>query len=73
MPRATLCETIHALGGKRGLRDRRVMRAYLAARKFDRRWCKGFAYAGPISGLMTALEAATLVSDTPQPKPKDAA
>lgn len=73
MPRATLCQIIDALGGRRGLRDRRVMKCYLAARKFDRGWVRGFAYAGPISGLMAALEAATLMSNTPRPQPKTAA
>ncbi|MGE5572987.1 MAG: hypothetical protein ACM309_09725 [Bacillota bacterium] len=73
MPKATLCETIRALGGRRGLKDRRVMECYLAARKFDRRWVRGFAYTGPISGLMAALGAAMLASETPQPQPKSAA
>ena len=72
MPRATLCQIISALGGRRGLRDRRVMRAYLAARQFDRRWVRGFAYTEPISGLMAALGAAMLASDT-APRPKSAA
>ena len=66
MAQVTVCQIISVLGGRRGLRDRRVMKCYLAARKFDRRWIRGFAYAGPISGLMAALEAATLVSDTPR-------
>ncbi|MGE5594163.1 MAG: hypothetical protein ACM3X3_10855 [Betaproteobacteria bacterium] len=73
MPRATLCEIIDALGGRRGLRDRRVMKCYLAARKFDRGWVRGFAYAGPVSGLMAALGAAMLASETPRPQPENAA
>lgn len=73
MSETTVCQVIHALGGRRGLRDRRVMECYLAARKFDRRWIRGFGYSGPITGLMTALEAARLASDAPQPQPKDAA
>ncbi len=73
MPRATVCQTIHALGGRRGLRDRRVMRCYLAARKFDRKWVRGFGYTGPITGLMAALEAAVLASGFDLAWPKEAA
>ncbi len=64
MPRPT----IHALDGRRGLRDRRVMKAYLDARRFDRGWTRSFGYSGPVTGLMTALEAACLMSDRPGPR-----
>ena len=66
-PRARACEIIFSLGGKRGLRDKRVMRAYIGARKFDRGWVKGFGYAGKLSGLMAALSAAGLGSNGPGP------